>query len=337
MEKEQETILNHNSGRPPLRSAPSLALIVPCYNEEEAFAACLKELNSVLEGLLQAGTITDESYILFVDDGSRDKTWSLIKQAAEENKFVRGLKLSRNRGQQIAMIAGLAHSDADVTVSIDADLQDDTNCITQMVDKYREGYDIVYGVRNDRSSDSLLKKVPADCFYRLMSFLGIQQIANHSEYRLLSREVSGGLLKFKENNIYLRGLIPLVGFRSSKVYFRRRKRIAGETKYPLRKLVALAVEAITSFSIMPLRLISALGFFTCFIALIVAIYTLFEKVYGHAVTGWASMMIAVLFLGGVQLLSLGVVGEYIGKIYMETKARPKYFIDDTTGDIKPKR
>jgi len=331
MGQKRDNISNCESELPLPRNAPSLAVIVPCYNEEEAFSACLEELNSVLAGLLETGKITDESYILFVDDGSRDKTWSLIKQAAVANKFVRGLKLSRNRGHQIALIAGLSAVGADACISIDADLQDDTDCISQMIDKYREGNDIVYGVRNDRSSDSFFKRFTAESFYKFMAFMGISQIPNHADYRLLSRRALDALLQFRESNIYLRGMIPLLGFSAAKVYYSRRERVAGESKYPLRKMLALAIEGITSLTIMPLRLISALGFFTCFIALVVALYAIIEKIRGEALTGWTSMMIAVLFIGGVQLLSLGVVGEYIGKIYMETKARPKYFIEDIAG------
>ncbi|MCP1242155.1 glycosyltransferase [Acetobacter lambici] len=307
---------------------PSLTIVVPCYNEEEVFSFCLSELKSLLENSIQAKKISAQSHILFVDDGSRDGTWSLIEQAAQADNLVHGVKLSRNRGHQIALMAGLSCVDTDICVSIDADLQDDIGCIPQMVEKYMEGNEIVYGVRADRSSDSFFKRWTANSFYKLMETMGIQQVANHADFRLLSRRALHSLLQFEEQNIYLRGMVPLLGYKTAQVFYARKERLAGESKYPFYKMLSLAIEGITSLTIKPLRFISILGAVTCFFSIIISILVIIQRFNGYVFPGWASVEISIFFLGGVQLLCLGVIGEYIGKIYMETKHRPKFFIQE---------
>ena len=309
--------ININNARSQI---PSLAIVVPCYNEKDAFPYCLEGLTTILKNLLAKEKIARNSYILFVDDGSKDNTWEQIKSTSQEKSFI--------RGHQIALLAGLANADTDVTVSIDADLQDDIGCIEKMIDKYNEGFEIVYGVRDNRSSDSVFKRATANKFYSLMSGLGVNQVPNHADFRLLSRTALTALKDFKEQNLYLRGLIPLLGDKSSSVYYSRDERGAGESKYPLKKMVALALEGITSLTITPLRMIAAAGVITCLLSSLAAIYAFIEKILGNTVAGWTSVMIAIFFLGGVQMLSLGIIGEYVGKIYMESKNRPKYFIQE---------
>ncbi|HDV8762480.1 TPA: glycosyltransferase family 2 protein [Raoultella ornithinolytica] len=309
---------------------PKLAIVVPCYNEEEVFSHCLSELQAVLAELVTATLISADSYILFVDDGSRDSTWQLIAQASMDYSTVKGVKLSRNRGHQVALVAGLEAADSDITVSIDADLQDDTSVIALMVKEYLNGNEIVYGVRNDRASDSPFKRKTAGLFYSCMKWMGVQLVPQHADFRLLSDRAKKALLSFKEQNLYLRGLVPLIGYRSTQVAYSRTVRLAGESKYPLKKMLALAIEGITSLTITPLRIIAISGFAISILSVFAAIYALFEKFSGNTVEGWASVMIAIFFLGGVQMLSLGIIGEYVGKIYMEAKARPKYFIEKTT-------
>ncbi len=266
-----------------------------------------------------------------MDDGSKDATWSLIQNASNNNELVKGVKLSRNKGHQTALMAGLSSCiDSDITVSIDADLQDDTAVIEKMVDSYLTGHDIVYGVRNDRTSDSFFKKFTAEAFYKIMTKLGVNQVENHADFRLLSKRALHSLLQYKEQNLYIRGLIPLIGYPSESVYYSRSERAAGESKYPLRGMLALALEGITSFSI-TLRIVTALGFMISTLSSIGVVYTLIQSFLGHTVSGWASVILAVLFIGGVQMLCLGVIGEYIGKIYMESKNRPKFFVEKTKG------
>lgn len=312
-------------------SMPSLAIVVPCYNESEMFHYCVMELKKILTNLMEQNRISSKSYVLFVDDGSKDDTWSQIEKASQESELVRGIKLSRNKGHQIALMAGLSVVTTDISISIDADLQDDTNCIYEMIDKYIKGADIVYGVRNDRSSDTSFKRGTANIFYRLMSKLGVEQVENHADYRLLSKRALEAFLQYKEQNVYIRGMIPLIGFKSEKVFYSRSERIAGESKYPLKKMLALALEGITSLTIAPLRLISVVGFFTCGITAFAGFYVLINKLFGNTVEGWTSLMIAIFFLGGVQMLSLGIIGEYVGKIYIESKNRPKFFIEEMLG------
>lgn len=312
--------------------SPVLSIVVPCYNEQEVFALCLNELSSRINEMIDKGKINRKSNIVFVDDGSKDNTWMLIEEASLSNHHVKGVKLSRNKGHQTALMAGLSSCTmSDITVSIDADLQDDTAVIENMVDSYLTGRDIVYGVRNDRTSDSFFKKVTAEAFYKVMTKLGVSQVENHADFRLLSKRALHSLLQYKEQNLYIRGLIPLIGFPSESVYYSRSERAAGESKYPLKKMLALALEGITSFSITPLRIVTALGFIISTLSSIGVIYTLIQYFLGHTVSGWASVILAVLFIGGVQMLCLGVMGEYIGKIYMESKNRPKYFVEKTKG------
>lgn len=306
---------------------PSLTIVVPCYNESEVFSFCLTELTIILNDLISKNKISSDSCLLFVDDGSKDDTWKQIELSAESSTLVKGIKLSRNKGHQIALMAGLSVVNTDICISIDADLQDDTNCIYQMVDKYLEGVDIVYGVRNDRSTDTSFKRGTAGLFYKLMSKLGVEQVENHADYRLLSKRALNALLQYKEQNVYIREMVPLIGFKSEQVFYSRSERIAGESKYPLKKMLALALEGITSLTITPLRLISIVGFLTCGITALAGFYVLIDKLLGNTVEGWTSLMIAIFFLGGVQMLSLGVIGEYVGKIYIESKNRPKFFIE----------
>ncbi|PLR51848.1 glycosyltransferase family 2 protein [Chimaeribacter arupi] len=316
---------------------PSISIIVPCYNENDALPYCLKALSEILFNLINSNKISKASEIVFVDDGSTDDTWEKIKKASLENPFISGIKLSRNRGHQNALIAGLSVSYTDVVISIDADLQDDIRCIEAMLEKYNEGNDIVYGVRNDRSTDGVFKRNSAKLFYAFMRKMGVNQVSNHADYRLMSRKAVSCLLKFKEQNMYIRGVVPLLGFKSSMVYYSRDERIAGESKYPLKKMLSLAIEGITSLTITPLRMISAAGFITCLISIAAAAYALIEKITGSTVEGWASVIISIIFLGGIQLLCLGVIGEYIGKIYMESKARPRFFIEEKTGRFNNKK
>lgn len=308
---------------------PKLAIIVPCYNESAMFSLCLHELSDLIQYLMRKNKIASESYLLFVDDGSKDDTWHQIQSTVNKIKWVQGIKLSRNKGHQLALIAGLTYAsgNTDITISIDADLQDDILSIEKMIDAYLDGSEIVYGVRDSRASDRYFKRTTANLFYKIMQLMGVEQIPNHADFRLLSRKAINALLQYHEQNIYIRGLIPLIGFKSSEVYYSRAKRIAGESKYPLKKMLGLAIEGITSLTITPLRIITLLGCVMCLFSFLFMIYTIILKITGHTVTGWSSMIVAICFLGGAQMLSLGVIGEYIGKIYLEVKKRPKFFIE----------
>ncbi|AZS52111.1 glycosyltransferase [Entomomonas moraniae] len=313
----------------------TLAIVVPCYNEREVFPISLEKLSSILKHLIVSKKISESSYILFVDDGSQDNTWSLIVEAGTFNLNIRGLKLAHNKGHQIALIAGITNADADMVVTIDADLQDDPFVIEQMVDKYLIGYDIVYGVRNSRETDNFWKRTMAESFYKLMAKLGVEQIHNHADFRLLSRRARESLLQYQEENVYLRGLVPMLGFRTIEVYYERHERAAGVTKYPFKKSLALAIEGITSLSVKPLRLITILGLFVFLLSVVAIIYTIIEKILGNTIQGWSSIIVIISFFGGIQIMALGVIGEYIGKIYNEVKKRPKFFIDETS-NIKEK-
>lgn len=309
-------------------SLQTLAIVVPCYNEQEVFPICLDKLNSIIDKLIEKNKINKQSYMLFVDDGSKDNTWTLINQASLINSRVKGIKLSHNKGHQIALIAGLTHSDAEITVSIDADLQDDPNIIEEMVEQYLAGKDIVYGVRCSRKTDSHFKRLTAEGFYKFMGWLGVEQVYNHADYRLLSKRALHSLLQYKEENVYLRGLVPMVGFSTAEVFYDRNERAAGITKYPFRKSLALAIEGITSLSVRPLRLITLLGMFVFLFSIVAIVYTIIQKFLGGTVQGWSSVIVIISFFGGVQILALGVIGEYIGKIYNEVKKRPKFFIEE---------
>lgn len=305
-----------------------LVIVVPCYNEEEVLAETRKRLIDVLKNLEDRKKI-DRGHILFVDDGSRDHTWQLIEQFAKETPMVGGLKLSCNRGHQFALWAGLrwAAENSDASVSIDADLQDDVNAIYDMVDAWFDGNDIVYGVRRERKTDTFFKRNTALAFYRLMTALGGKIIYNHADFRLMSRRAMQSLMQYPEDNLFLRGIVASIGYPSTSVYYDRSERFAGESKYPLKKMLAFALEGITSFSVKPLRVITYLGLLFILVALGVIAYALYEHFAGHTIAGWTSLLVSMWFIGGSILLACGVTGEYIGKIYLEVKRRPKYFID----------
>lgn len=312
-----------------MNSNNTLAIVVPCYNEEEAFPITVKSLTNFLGGLIRAEKVSKNSFLLFVDDGSKDKTWQLIETETKQNPLVRGLKLSGNVGHQNALLAGLltANEDSDLTVSIDADLQDDINAIEKMVDAYHDGADIVYGVRSDRKSDSVFKRTTAQGFYKLMSAMGVKTVYNHADFRLMSHRAVEALSQYKERNLFLRGIVPLIGFKTESVYYERAKRVAGESKYPLKKMLKFAFDGITSFSVKPISLITALGIIIIICSIAAFIYTLVSYFTGNTEPGWASLIISIWFLGGVQLSAIGIVGQYIGKIYVESKERPRYNIE----------
>ena len=305
-----------------------LAIVVPCYNEEEVLPTTAQTLQKVLQELIDDHEIDRESKIYFVDDGSTDKTWSLITELTQKKSCFSGIKLSRNQGHQFALLAGLFSAKGDAVISIDADLQDDVRAIKDMVRHFSQGKEIVYFVRQDRTSDSFFKRITAETFYKLMNRMGVQTIYNHADYRLLSRRAIECLKSFNEVNYYLRGIVPLLGFEAAIVYGPRFARLAGETKYPLKKMLGLALEGITSFSISPLRLITLLSFITFTLTLMMSFWVLGIKFFGNGtVPGWASTVLPIYFLGGIQLLCAGIIGEYLAKIYREVKKRPKYIIE----------
>ncbi|MBB6284798.1 glycosyltransferase family 2 protein [Geobacillus subterraneus] len=310
-------------------SDPILAIVVPCYNEEEVLPETIGRLRALREELIEERLISPKSALLFVDDGSRDSTWKLIYKASLRYPEVKGLKLARNAGHQNALLAGLfaAKAHADCLISIDADLQDDLSAIREFVQKFRQGYDIVYGVRRRRDTDTWFKRHTAQGFYRLMKMFGVDLVYNHADYRLMSRRAVDALEQFGEVNLFLRGIVPLLGFRSASVYYDRKERLAGKTKYPLKKMIAFALDGVTSFSITPIRFISLIGFVSFVVSLMFGAYFLFLKWAGHTQTGWTSLITSIWLLGGLQLIALGLIGEYIGKIYKETKRRPRYIID----------
>lgn len=304
-----------------------LCIVVPCYNEQQVLPKSEPIFKKVIERLIGDHQITETSQVVFVDDGSTDKTWLLIKQYSNE-EHVSGLKLSRNFGHQAAIFAGMsAVSDADIVVTIDSDLQDDPNVIIKMVAKYYEGAQVVYGVRNNRQTDTHFKRITAKIFYKLMNCLGVKMIPDAADFRLLSHQAVVTLINYPERNLFLRGLVPLIGFPSAKVYYKRTERVAGKSKYPLRKMINLALDGITSFSIVPIRLIMNLGLLIVLIALILLIYTFIQNAKGNTVSGWSSLMISIWALGGVQLICISIIGEYVGKIFKEVKKRPRYTIE----------
>lgn len=307
-----------------------LYLVVPCYNEEEVLDETAKQLTRKIKELLDGGKISDASRILFVNDGSRDQTWMIIRRLHEEYDCVSGLNLSRNRGHQNAVLAGLmyAKEHADVAISLDADLQDDVNAINEMMEKYEAGNDVVYGVRSSRQKDTFFKKTTAEGFYKIMGWMGVDIVFNHADYRLMSKRVLDELEHYKEVHLFLRGMVPLIGYPSDKVYYERHERFAGESKYPLKKMLAFAFDGISSFSVKPIRFIVWLGFFVFFVSLAILAYSVVRHVMGHTVLGWSSLIVSIWALGGLQLLAIGIIGEYIGKVYMETKGRPKYAVQD---------
>ena len=309
-----------------------LSIVVPCYNEEEMLPITFESLRNKLAELIEKGKISPDSFLLFIDDGSKDKTWELIDNENKIHKEVRGLKLAGNVGHQFALTAGLifAKDICDIAISIDADLQDDIDVFEEMVDKYHDGNDIVYGVRNKRKTDSIFKRVTAQGFYRVMNFFGAKTIYNHADFRLMSKRALEQFSKYSEENLYLRGIVPLIGYKTECVYYDRKVRVAGKSKYPLRKMIALAVEGITSFSVKPIRYIVLLGFLSVFLSIAAFVYALVSFFLKTVEPGWTSLIVSIWFLGGVQLISIGLIGEYIGKIYMEVKRRPRYNIEKYT-------
>ena len=309
-------------------------IVIPCYNEEEVLPETAKRMQVKMNTLIESGMIDAESRILFVDDGSKDKTWEYIKTLHEQNSLFSGLKLSRNKGHQNALLAGLmaAKERADAIISMDADLQDDINAIDEMIMKYHEGCDIVYGVRKKRETDSFFKRVTAEAFYRLMNHLGANTVFNHADYRLMSKRAVEALAEFKEVNLFLRGIVPMIGFRTDTVLYDRCERFAGKSKYPLKKMLSFAFEGITSLSTKPIRMITVLGLTIFILSGIMLLYVLISHFAGHTMPGWSSMTASVWVIGGLTLFSIGIVGEYIGKIYLETKQRPRFFVDELLDD-----
>ena len=306
-----------------------LAIVVPCYKEEAVLEETTKRLTEIVKSMINEKLISERSFILYVNDGSKDKTWPLIVSYHEINKYVKGVNLACNVGHQNALWAGLsvAVEKSDMIVSIDADLQDDVNAIPQMVKKYHKGCDVVYGVRNERKTDSFFKRNTAQAFYKFMHIMGAKTVYNHTDFRLLSKRALNYLLQFKERNLFLRGLVPLLGYKTDKVYYNRAERFAGESKYPLSKMLNFAIDGITSFSVKPIRMIMTLGFFFIFIAFCVLAWILYSYFTGITVKGWSSLMLSIWFCSGCVLMALGIVGEYIGKIYIESKQRPRYNIE----------
>lgn len=312
----------------------TLYLVVPCYNEEEVLPETAKRLVEKMNSLIKANKIKSSSRIVFVNDGSKDNTWSIISSLHEENKIFQGINLSKNKGHQNALLAGLmtVKEYCDAAISLDADLQDDINAIDMMVEKFVEGNEIVYGVRNNRKKDTFFKKFTAEKFYKLLNFMGAEIVYNHADYRLMSRRALDCLANFKEVNMFLRGIVPMIGFKSDIVEYERNERFAGESKYPLKKMLAFALEGITSLSIKPIRAITSLGLFIFLISIIMMIYFLVRYFNGNTIQGWTSTILSIWSIGGLQILSIGIIGEYIGKIYLETKERPKYIIDKYLAD-----
>lgn len=312
-----------------MREEKTLYVVIPCYREEAVLPETAKRLKQKMASLRQAGKISDRSRVMLVNDGSRDGTWEIIRRLHGEDRLFSGVNLSRNRGHQNALLAGLmtAAQDADMIISMDADLQDDIDAMDKMIDQYHAGFDVVYGVRSSRKSDSFFKRFTAEGFYHLMKLMGVDIVFNHADYRLMSRRAVEGLMQFEEVNLFLRGVVPQIGYPSATVEYERAKRFAGESKYPLRKMIAFALDGITSFSIKPLRLILFLGGLIFLLSIIALLWALIARLSGHAVSGWTSLICSIWMIGGIQLLSLGVIGEYIGKIYGETKKRPRFIIE----------
>lgn len=309
---------------------PRLAIVIPCYNEAEVLPETTRRLLTLLDKLVAGGVVAESSYVTYVDDGSSDATWQLIREFNAANTRIKGIKLSANRGHQIALIAGLFSVEGEVVVSVDADLQDDLSAIESMLAAYGEGHEVVYGVRQQRSVDSVFKRSSAETYYKLLKLLGVKVVFNHADYRLMSRRAIEALKQYGEVNLFLRGIVPLIGFRSTSVYYQRGERFAGESKYPLKKMLMLAIDGVTSFTAFPLRMISVMGLLVSVVSLAMTLWVLWIKLFTTAaIPGWASSVIPIYFLGGIQLLSIGVLGEYVAKIYFETKRRPRYFIEES--------
>ena len=319
-----------------ISNKPVLYIVIPCYNEEKVLPITSTMFLDKINELVKLNKISDDSRIMFVNDGSKDKTWEIVCDLANKDNHYIGISQSRNRGHQNAVLAGLmeAKDQCDITISIDCDGQDDINAMNKMVDEYLDGCEVVYGVRSKRDTDTFFKRFTAEGFYHLMNWMGAEVVFNHADYRLISSRVLQEFANFKEVNIFLRGMIPLVGFKSTSVYYERHERIAGESHYPLKKMLALAFDGITSLSVKPIRMITGLGLVVTIISFLLVIWAVVGKIQGSTVSGWSSTISIICFLGGVQLLSLGIIGEYIGKIYLETKARPRYIISERTENLK---
>ncbi len=308
----------------------TIYLVIPCYNEQEVLPDTVKHLREKMENLMANGTITKESRVVFVDDGSKDNTWAIIERYHTiYPELFDGLKLSRNEGHQNALYAGLMQmrTQCDAIISMDADLQDDINAIDEMIEKFEEGNEIVYGVRSERETDTKFKRGTAHAFYKLMKLMGVELVYDHADFRLMSALALDALSQYYESNRFLRGIVPMIGYKSTKVYYKRGERKAGESKYPLKKMIGFATEGITSLSVKPIRMITALGVILFLVSLLILLYSFIRHVTGHTVDGWTSTVFSIWAIGGLQLLAIGVIGEYIGKIYLETKDRPKYFIE----------
>lgn len=308
---------------------PRLSIVVPCYNEEEVLPTTIEKISNLLDELTSASLIHGDSVMLLVDDGSKDKTWEIIEGYNASNRYVTGLKLSRNAGHQNALLAGLmkAKNESDCVVSIDADLQDDIWAIRDMVIKFHEGFEVVYGVRNNRESDTAFKRNTAQLFYKILKKMGANIVYNHADFRLMSKRALLNLEKFNETNLFLRGIVPMIGFNSTVVYYKRSERFAGESKYPLKKMLEFSFDGVTSLSVTPIRLVTLFGVIMFLLSILAGIYAVIKNFAGETVSGWTSLIVSVWFIGGVQLICLGLIGEYIGKIYKETKRRPKYIVD----------
>ena len=311
-----------------------LYLVIPCYNEEEVLPETSKQLRAKMETLMAAGKISKESRIVFVNDGSKDRTWEIIESLHKENPLFQGIKLSRNKGHQNALLAGLmtVKEHCDMAISMDADLQDDIDAIDGMLEKYAEGCDIVYGVRNARDTDTAFKRKTAEGYYKVMGLLGADIVYNHADYRLMSKRALDGLEQFKEVNLFLRGVVPMIGYKSDKVYYARKERFAGESKYPLKKMLAFAWEGLTSLSVKPIRMIMTLGSVIFLVSIAMLIYSLVRHAMGATLVGWTSTVVSIWAIGGLQLLAIGIIGEYIGKVYLETKQRPKFIVEEYLKD-----
>lgn len=312
----------------------TLYLVIPCYNEEEVLPETSKQLLEKITALMNAQKISEKSRIVFVNDGSKDRTWDLITELHQENPIYQGVCLSRNRGHQNALLAGLmtVKDHCDMTISLDADLQDDINAIDEMVEKYYEGNDVVYGVRNARKTDTFFKKFTAEGFYKVMKHMGADVVFNHADYRLMSRRALDGLESFKEVNMFLRGVVPMIGYKSDKVYYARKERFAGTSKYPLKKMLSFAWEGITSLSTKPISLITRLGMLIFLVSIVMLIYSIIRHVLGATITGWTSLIVSIWAIGGLQLLAIGIIGQYIGKVYLEAKERPKFIVEQYLSD-----
>ena len=322
-----------------MKAEKTLYIVVPCYKEEAVLPETAKRLGEKLSALNSAGKIGQDSRVLFVNDGSKDRTWPIICALHEKDARFSGINLSRNRGHQNALLAGLmtAVGRADMMISMDADLQDDVNAIDQMVDAYHDGYDVVYGVRSAREKDTFFKRFTAESFYKLMKALGVDIIFNHADFRLMSRRAVEGLAEFEEVNLFLRGIVPQIGYPWTVVKYERAERFAGESKYPLKKMLAFAFDGITSFSVKPMRMILNLGAIIFGLSILALLWSLIANLSGHTVDGWSSLMCSIWLLGGIQLLSIGIIGEYVGKIYSETKRRPRFIIQDILDDAPQNR